>query len=37
MENFETVYKNEKEWLGEDNTLGLDIWKKKYADGRTYQ
>lgn len=36
MENFETVYKNEKEWLGEDNTLGLDIWKKKYADGRTY-
>lgn len=36
MENFETIYKNEKEWLGEDNTLGLDIWKKKYADGRTY-
>lgn len=36
MENFETVYQNEKEWLGEDNTLGLDIWKKKYADGRTY-
>lgn len=37
MENFETIYKNEKEWLGEDNTLGLDIWKKKYADGRTYK
>lgn len=37
MKNFETIYKNEKEWLGEDNTLGLDIWKKKYADGRTYQ
>lgn len=36
MEKFETIYKNEKEWLGEDNTLGLDIWKKKYADGRTY-
>lgn len=36
MKNFETIYKNEKEWLGEDNTLGLDIWKKKYADGRTY-
>ena len=32
MEKFETVYQNEKEWLGEDNTLGLDIWKKKYAD-----
>lgn len=37
MEKFETIYKNEKEWLGEDNTLGLDIWKKKYADGRTYK
>lgn len=37
MEKFETIYKNEKEWLGEDNTLGLDIWKKKYADGRRYQ
>lgn len=36
MEKFKTIYKNEKEWLGEDNTLGLDIWKKKYADGRTY-
>lgn len=36
MENFETIYKNEKEWLGDDNTLGLDIWKKKYSDGRTY-
>lgn len=36
MEKFETIYKNEKEWLGEDNTLGLDIWNKKYADGRTY-
>lgn len=36
MEKFETIYKNEKEWLGEDNNLGLDIWKKKYADGRTY-
>ena len=32
MGNFETVYQNEKEWLVEDNTLGLDIWKKKYAD-----
>ena len=37
MEKFETIYKNEKEWLGEDNTLGLDIWKKKYSDGRRYQ
>nr|DAI08216.1 MAG TPA: ribonucleoside-diphosphate reductase, adenosylcobalamin-dependent [Caudoviricetes sp.] len=36
MEKFETIYKNEKEWLGEDNNLGIDIWKKKYADGRTY-
>lgn len=36
MEKFETIYKNENEWLGEDNTLGLDIWKKKYSDGRTY-
>lgn len=37
MEQFETIYKNEKEWLGEDNTLGLDIWRKKYADGRNYR
>ena len=32
MEKFETVYQNEKEWLGEDDTIGLDIWKKKYSD-----
>lgn len=35
-DDFYTDYKDEKEWLGEDNILGLDIWKKKYADGRTY-
>ncbi len=23
----------EKEWLGEDNQLGIDIWQKKYRDG----
>ena len=22
---------NEKEWLGEHNQLGTDIWKKKYC------
>ena len=22
-----------KEWLGEDNQLGIDIWTKKYAFG----
>ena len=32
MEDYKFIYKNDKEWLGEDNTLGLDIWKKKYAD-----
>ena len=21
----------EKEWLGEDNQLGIDIWKNKYC------
>lgn len=28
---------NIKEWLGEDNTLGIDIWEKKYKfDGETF-
>lgn len=24
---------NVKEWLGEDNQLGIDIWEKKYRNG----
>ena len=24
---------NVKEWLGENNQLGIDIWKKKYCHG----
>ena len=28
---------DEKEWLGADNQLGLDIWKNKYCnDGETF-
>ncbi len=28
---------NEQEWLGEDNQLGLDIWRNKYCnDGETF-
>jgi ribonucleoside-diphosphate reductase alpha chain len=28
---------NIKEWLGEDNTLGIDIWEKKYKfDGESF-
>ena len=22
-----------EQWLGQDNTLGMDIWKKKYQNG----
>ena len=27
-----------REWLGKDNKLGLDIWKKKYKyDGENFR